>query len=101
MATSDSRSDDNATEARLPAWMATDGATTRNRARRSVARMRALTLSRFGDPEALTVVEDAADPVPGTGDVLLRVGAAGYTPTELTWDSTAIDRSGHDRLPSI
>jgi NADPH:quinone reductase-like Zn-dependent oxidoreductase len=64
-------------------------------------RMRALTLSRLGDPEALAVVEDVPDPVPGTGDVSLRVGAAGYTPTELTWDSTAVDRSGHDRLPSI
>jgi NADPH:quinone reductase-like Zn-dependent oxidoreductase len=63
--------------------------------------MRALRLSRLGDPEALTVVEDAPDPVPGTGDVLVRVGAAGYTPTELGWDSTVVDRSGQDRLPSV
>jgi NADPH:quinone reductase-like Zn-dependent oxidoreductase len=63
--------------------------------------MRALRLRRLGDPEALTLVEDAPDPVPGTGDVLVRVGAAGYTPTELGWDSTVVDRSGHDRLPSV
>jgi NADPH:quinone reductase-like Zn-dependent oxidoreductase len=63
--------------------------------------MRALTLNRLGDPEALTVVEDHPDPVPGTGDVLVRVEAAGYTPTELGWDSTSVDRSGHDRLPSV
>lgn len=63
--------------------------------------MRALTLSRRGDPESLAVVDDAPDPVPGTGDVLLRVGAAGYTPTELGWDSSTIDRSGHDRVPAV
>src|SRR3954454_23721950 len=63
--------------------------------------MRALTLSRLGAPEALTVVEDHPDPVPGTGDVLGRVEAAGYTPTELGWDSTSVDRSGHGRLPSV
>jgi NADPH:quinone reductase-like Zn-dependent oxidoreductase len=63
--------------------------------------MRALTTSRPNDPAGLAVTADAPDPEPGTGDVLLRVGATGYTPTELTWPSTWVDRSGHDRTPVI
>jgi NADPH:quinone reductase-like Zn-dependent oxidoreductase len=63
--------------------------------------MRALTIDRQDGPEALVVAGDAPDPVAGTGDVLLRVGAAGYTPTELTWPSTWVDRSGHDRTPVV
>jgi NADPH:quinone reductase-like Zn-dependent oxidoreductase len=53
-----------------------------------------------GGPDNLAV-EDAPLPVPGTGDVLIEVGAAGYTPGELEWPSTWVDRSGHDRLPVI
>lgn len=63
--------------------------------------MRALTLARRAGPEGLAVVDDVPDPVPGTGDVLLRVGAVGYTPGELEWPSTWVDRSGHDRTPVI
>jgi NADPH:quinone reductase-like Zn-dependent oxidoreductase len=40
-------------------------------------------------------------PEPGTGDVLVRVHAASFTPTELTWDSTWVDRLAHDRRPVI
>jgi NADPH:quinone reductase-like Zn-dependent oxidoreductase len=53
-----------------------------------------------GGPDNLAL-EDASVPVPGTGDVLVQVSAAGYTPGELEWPSTWIDRSGHDRLPVI
>jgi NADPH:quinone reductase-like Zn-dependent oxidoreductase len=53
-----------------------------------------------GGPDNL-VLEDAPVPVPGTGDVLVEVVAAGYTPGELEWPSTWVDRSGHDRLPVI
>jgi NADPH:quinone reductase-like Zn-dependent oxidoreductase len=38
---------------------------------------------------------------PGIGDVLVRVHAASFTPTELEWPSTWVDRSGRDRRPSI
>jgi len=40
-------------------------------------------------------------PEPGTGDVLVRVRAASFTPTELTWPSTWVDRLGHNRRPVI
>jgi NADPH:quinone reductase-like Zn-dependent oxidoreductase len=50
--------------------------------------------------EGLTY-EDAPTPEPGTGDVLVRVHAASFTPTELTWASTWVDRLGHDRRPVI
>lgn len=40
-------------------------------------------------------------PEPRIGDVLVRVGAASFTPTELQWPSTWVDRSGRDRRPVI
>jgi NADPH:quinone reductase-like Zn-dependent oxidoreductase len=39
--------------------------------------------------------------MPGIGDVLVRVHAASFTPTELSWPSTWVDRAGRDRLPVI
>jgi NADPH:quinone reductase-like Zn-dependent oxidoreductase len=62
--------------------------------------MAALRLHEPGGPERL-VFETAPTPEPGTGDVLVEVHAASYTPGELTWGSTFIDRSGHDRRPVI
>jgi NADPH:quinone reductase-like Zn-dependent oxidoreductase len=61
--------------------------------------MRALR-ARRPDPEALAV-EQAPVPPAGIGDVLLRVQAASFTPTELGWPSTWVDRAGHERRPSI
>src|SRR3954463_14824794 len=46
-------------------------------------------------------VEERARPEPGIGDVLIQVGAASFTPTELQWPSTWVDRSGRDRWPAI
>jgi NADPH:quinone reductase-like Zn-dependent oxidoreductase len=34
-------------------------------------------------------------------DVVVRVHAAGFTPGELTWPGTWIDRAGRDRTPSV
>lgn len=51
-------------------------------------------------PETL-VLEEAPKPRPGTGDVLLEVQSAGYTPGELDWPPTWSDRLGRDRLPAI
>ncbi|MET1002950.1 MAG: NADP-dependent oxidoreductase [Acidimicrobiia bacterium] len=42
------------------------------------------------------VYEDAPDPQPAIGDVLVQVRAASFTPTELMWP-LATDRSGHER----
>ena len=46
-------------------------------------------------------VEERARPEPGIGDVLIQVGAASFTPTELQWPSTWVDRAGRDRRPVI
>jgi NADPH:quinone reductase-like Zn-dependent oxidoreductase len=62
--------------------------------------MRALRIHERGGPECL-VAEEAPVPTPGTGDALVRVHAASFTPTELDWPSTWIDRAGHDRRPVI
>lgn len=53
-----------------------------------------------GGPGQL-VCEQAPMPELGTGDVLVEVHAASYTPGELQWPSTWIHRSGHDRTPVI
>jgi len=62
--------------------------------------MHALRIHEQGGPEELSY-EEAPVPEPGTGDVLVRVHAASFTPTELTWPSTWVDRLGHDRRPVI
>ena len=62
--------------------------------------MRALRIHARGGPEAL-VDEEAPVPEPAIGDVLVRVGAASFTPTELAWPSTWVDRAGRDRTPVI
>jgi NADPH:quinone reductase-like Zn-dependent oxidoreductase len=46
-------------------------------------------------------VEERPRPTPGIGDVLIQVGAASFTPTELEWPSTWVDHSGGDRRPVI
>src|SRR5438094_7903507 len=51
-------------------------------------------------PERMSV-EERSRPEPGIGDVLIQVGAASFTPTELQWPSTWVDRSGRDRRPVI
>ncbi|HEX4865415.1 MAG TPA: NADP-dependent oxidoreductase [Acidimicrobiales bacterium] len=51
-------------------------------------------------PDRLSV-EERSRPEPLIGDVLIQVGAASFTPTELEWPSTWVDRSGKDRRPVI
>jgi len=41
------------------------------------------------------------EPQPSINDVVVRVHAAGFVNTELTWPSTWTDRLDHDRTPSI
>jgi NADPH:quinone reductase-like Zn-dependent oxidoreductase len=62
--------------------------------------MHALRLHERGGPESLSY-EEAPIPEPGIGDVLVRVHAASFISTELTWPSTWEDRLGHDRRPVI
>jgi NADPH:quinone reductase-like Zn-dependent oxidoreductase len=62
--------------------------------------MRALRAPEPGGPEQLAVDTAPVPPI-GTGDVLVRVHAAGYTPGELDWPSTWTDRLERPRTPSI
>ncbi|GEC02457.1 NADPH:quinone reductase [Streptomyces spinoverrucosus] len=45
------------------------------------------------------VVEEAPYPYAGEGDVIVRVRAACFTPNELDWPATWVDRGGRDRAP--
>jgi NADPH:quinone reductase-like Zn-dependent oxidoreductase len=62
--------------------------------------------------KAIVVTDQAAGPAGMTwaehpephaaeNDVIVRVGASGFTPGELTWPATWADRAGRDRTPSI
>jgi NADPH:quinone reductase-like Zn-dependent oxidoreductase len=62
--------------------------------------MHALRIHEQGGAKDLSY-EEAPIPEPGTGDVLVRVHGASFTPTELMWPSTWVDRLGHDRRPVI
>lgn len=62
--------------------------------------MRAVRIHRQGDHHDL-VHEEAPHPHAATGDVLVKVHAAGFVPDELTWPGTWVDRAGRDRAPSI
>src|SRR5215471_5886354 len=62
--------------------------------------MRALRAHARGGAEHL-VEEEAGIPSPGIGDALVRVHAASFTPNELEWPSTWVDRAGRDRRPVI
>lgn len=62
--------------------------------------MHALRIHERGGAELL-VYEKAPRPFVGIGDVLLRVGGASLTPTELGWPSTWVDHAGRDRRPVI
>src|SRR3954451_14033860 len=63
--------------------------------------MKAICLRARGGPEALAY-EEAPQPHPGEGEVLVRVHAAGVIRTELDWDPTWTTRAGQPRpLPVI
>jgi NADPH:quinone reductase-like Zn-dependent oxidoreductase len=63
--------------------------------------MRAIHIRSRGGPEAVAL-EDASTPQAGKGEVLIRVHAAGVTPTELSWHPTWTTRTGEPRaLPII
>jgi NADPH:quinone reductase-like Zn-dependent oxidoreductase len=62
--------------------------------------MKAIRIHERGGPEQL-IYEDAPKPVPGRGDAVVRVVAAGVTPTELSWQSAYTTRDNVDRLPAI
>ena len=63
--------------------------------------MKAIRLHARGGPEVFTY-EDAPQPRPGEGEVLVRVHAAGVIHTELSWIPTWTTQAGEPRsLPVI
>ena len=62
--------------------------------------MEALRAQARGGPEKL-IYERILPPSPGIGDVLLKVRAASFIPTELDWSSTWVDRAGNARPAPI
>jgi len=62
--------------------------------------MKAIRIHSRGGPEVLSY-EDAPIPDLAPGYALVKVHAAGITPTELTWNSTYVTREKKDRLPVI
>ena len=58
--------------------------------------MKAIRLHARGGPEVFTY-EDAPQPRPGAGEVLVRVHGAAVTPTELLWLSTWATPTGERR----
>ncbi len=62
--------------------------------------MRAVRAHARGGAEQLRL-ETVPRPEPRAGEALVRVHAAGITPTELEWPETWVDREGHDRTPMI
>ncbi|WP_086849031.1 NADP-dependent oxidoreductase [Amycolatopsis kentuckyensis] len=62
--------------------------------------MKAIRIHQPGGPEGL-VYEDAPEPYAGVGDVVVRVHAASFTPGELDWPVTWVDRGGRDRTPVV
>jgi len=62
--------------------------------------MKAVRLHSRAGPEGLAY-EDAPTPQVGLGEALIRVRAAGITPTEFAWNSTFTSRDKKSRLPII
>src|SRR2546428_5696207 len=62
--------------------------------------MRAVRAHARGGAEQLRL-EEVPKPEPRAGEALIRVLAAGITPTELEWSETWVDSQGRDRTPTI
>ncbi len=63
--------------------------------------MRAITVQdRDAGVVGLTLA-DVAYPHAAQNDVIVKVHAAGFTPGELNWSGTWVDRAGRDRTPSV
>jgi NADPH:quinone reductase-like Zn-dependent oxidoreductase len=62
--------------------------------------MKAVRMHNRDGPEAL-IYEDVPVPEIAIGEVLVRVRAAGLTPTEFTWNSTFTTKDRKSRLPII
>jgi NADPH:quinone reductase-like Zn-dependent oxidoreductase len=63
--------------------------------------MQAITVSDREAGVAGLSLTDLPHPEAASNDVVVRVHAAGFIPTELDWPDTWTDRAGRDRTPSV
>lgn len=63
--------------------------------------MKAIVVTDQAQGPAGMTLRDRPEPRPAINDVVVRVRASGYVPTEVGWPSTWADRAGRDRTPSI
>src|ERR1700751_5325515 len=63
--------------------------------------MQAITVSDREAGVAGLSLTDLPRPEAASNDVVVRVHAAGFIPTELDWPDTWTDRAGRDRTPSV
>jgi NADPH:quinone reductase-like Zn-dependent oxidoreductase len=63
--------------------------------------MKAITVTQESAGTAGMSLADRPEPSPAINDVVVRVHAAGFVNTELTWPSTWADRLGRNRAPTI
>ncbi len=63
--------------------------------------MKAIVVSDQAAGSAGMTLVDRAEPTAAINDVIVRIQASGFVPTEMEWPSTWTDRAGRDRAPSI
>lgn len=63
--------------------------------------MKAITVAEAGLGVDAMTLTDIEYPHAAENDVIVQVQAAGFTPGELTWPGTWVDRAGRDRTPSV
>jgi NADPH:quinone reductase-like Zn-dependent oxidoreductase len=63
--------------------------------------MKAIVVSEEAAGTAGMTLAERPEPAAALNDVVVRVHASGFVPTEMSWPSTWTDRLGRDRAPSI
>src|SRR5690349_10430806 len=63
--------------------------------------MKAIVVTDQAAGTAGMTLTERPEPIPAINDVVVRIHASGFVPTEMEWPSTWADRAGHDKTPSI
>ncbi|MFJ3415953.1 NADP-dependent oxidoreductase [Streptomyces sp. NPDC086082] len=63
--------------------------------------MKAIVVTDQAAGTAGMTLAERPEPQPAINDVVVRIHASGFVPTEMEWPSTWTDRAGRDRTPSI
>src|SRR4051794_2733518 len=69
--------------------------------RREVAQVQAIVVTDQAAGTAGMTLVERPEPPAAINDVIVRIHASGFVPTEMQWPSTWTDRAGRDRTPSI